>query len=146
MGGSAGKDHAAQRAGTRLLRHGVRGDRQGHRQRRPRDAGGCQDGQRVGEPAREDRVPERSLGDEGLQLPPRGTTREQSSQEVSFVGALRVTTIFFSGVLCTGPFVRCGVQRSAHPGGDGADDPRGPEELPTQPETRLRGERPLKFQ
>ena len=41
--------------------------------------------------------------------------------------------------LCVGASVRCGVQSSAHPGRDGADDPRGPEDLPEEPQARLGG-------
>lgn len=53
------------------------------------------------------------------------TPPEQSRDRVCccWLEYLRMTTLFFSGLLCAGSFVRCGVQRSANPGGDGVDDP-----------------------
>lgn len=83
VGSSPGQDHGAQRARSRLLRHGVRGNRQGHHQRRPGHTSRRQDGERVGQPAREDRVPERSLRHEGFQLSPRGTSPRSAFQTLS---------------------------------------------------------------
>lgn len=99
VGGAPGEDHGAQRAGSGLLRHGVRGNRQGHRQRRPRHTSSCQDGQWIGQPAREDRVPQRSLRHEGFQLSPRGTTRQdpfQTAFSYNFITATIHTSVIYS--------------------------------------------------
>lgn len=74
MGSAPGEDQSAPRAGSGLLWHGVRRNRQGHCQRRPRDARSCENSQWISQPAGEDRVPQWSLGHEGVQLSPCGTT------------------------------------------------------------------------
>lgn len=83
VGGAPGQDHGAQRAGSRLLRHGVWGNRQGHHQRRPGHTCSRQNSQWICQPAREDWVPQRSLRHEGFQLSPCGRTQQNAFQTVS---------------------------------------------------------------
>ena len=78
MGGAQRKDQHFEGTGSGLLWHGLRGHRQGHHQGRGGHACGSKDGQRVRQPERENRVPERGLSHEGLQLPPCGKDRPQS--------------------------------------------------------------------
>jgi hypothetical protein len=64
VGGAPQEDPAAQGARQRLLRHGLRGHRQGCRQGQARDALRRQDRQRERHRPGEDRVPQRGLGHE----------------------------------------------------------------------------------
>lgn len=80
VGGGAGEDLPEPRVGPGIVRHGVRGPGQGRGQGRAGDARRHQDGERVGQHEGEDRVPERSLRHEGVQLPPRGTIGHPHSE------------------------------------------------------------------
>lgn len=77
MGGAQGEDQYFEGAGSGLFRHGLRGHRQGHHQGRVRNTRRGEDCERVGQPEGEDRVPERGLGHEGVQLPPCGEERQR---------------------------------------------------------------------
>lgn len=76
VGGAQGEDRHFAGTGSRLLWHGLWGHCQGHCQRRGWNTSSGEDGERVGQPAGENRVPERGLRHESLQLPPRGKEKQ----------------------------------------------------------------------